>query len=107
MLSNPSSKRSRSPSANFIITASIILSVIIGGAAILRGLGNAFYVTRNEFTNANLSYTKDKEHASGQVSSIRETLDRLEGTLSKEDTSLQKLVETVQELKLDIVRRNH
>ena len=96
---------SSSPSTGFLVTLSVILGVIIAGAALLGGLGNAFYVTRSEFTASRTDYATDKQHFQDENSSVKQVLGRFEETLSKQEATLQKIADSVQGIKVDMARR--
>jgi len=101
----PRSKDTKSPSMGFMISLSVILGAILAGAALISGIGNAFYVTRSEFTSGNMSYTQDKQHFQDENYTIKQSLNRLEETLVREDVALQKISDAVQSIKVDMARR--
>ena len=96
-LPNPTGEK-KSPSTGFLITLSVILGLILGGGAIIAGLGNAFYVTRSEFTSEATSNAKDKQHFQDENYSVKQALGRFEDTL-------QKIADSVQGIKIDMARR--
>ena len=101
----PTSKRTmRAPSTGFLVSLSIILGIVVASAAILGGVGNAFYVTRTEFTTENLSYTKDKQQLQDENHEIRQSLGRLESSVNNQAGALQKIVDAFQDIKLDLAR---
>jgi len=99
------SQQKSSPSTGFVISLSVILGAILAGAALISGIGNAFYVTRTEFTAGNMSYTQDRQHLQDENNSVKQSLNRLEDTLLRQDTSLQKIGDAVQAIKVDMARR--
>jgi hypothetical protein len=94
-----------SPSLGFIISLSIVLGAILAGAALISGIGNAFYVTRSEFTVGNMAYTQDKQHLQDENFTVKQSLSRLEDTLLRQDAALQKIGDAVQAIKVDMARR--
>lgn len=94
-----------SPSVGFLVTLSVILGVIVAGAALLGGIGNAFYVTRTEFTSERTDYAKDKQHFQDENYSVKQAINKFEETLSKQENTLQKIADSVQGIKVDMARR--
>ncbi len=93
-----SGTRRRPTSMSFVIALSIILGCIIASGTILGVVGKAFYVSRDEYTQKNLS---DAENAVV----IKASVERFEHVLSRMDSTLDKLSDTVQAIKLDMARR--
>ena len=93
-----SGTRRRPTSMSFVIALSIILGCIIASGTILGVVGKAFYVSRDEYTQKNLS---DAENAVV----IKASVERFEHVLSRMDGTLDKLSDTVQAIKLDMARR--
>jgi hypothetical protein len=93
-----SGTRRRPTSMSFVIALSIILGCIIASGTILGVVGKAFYVSRDEYTQKNLS---DAENAIV----IKASVERFEHVLSRMDGIIDKLSESVQAIKLDMARK--
>lgn len=93
-----SGTRRRPSSMSFIIALSVILGIIIASGSILGVVGKAFYVSRDEYTQKNL---RDAEEAVV----VKASLERLEHVLDRLDSTLGKLSDTVQTLKMDMIRK--
>ena len=88
---------SKASSTSFLIALSVILGVLMSLGVVVGVLGKAFYVQRDEYTAKNL---KDAE-----VNTVtQQTLTRLENALSRQEAAFDRLSETVQTMKLDMVR---
>jgi len=81
----------------FTIT-SMVLGVLVSFGAVVGVLGRAFYVTRGEFSEKVLSDTK-------QTTRMGETLDRLDRFMAKQEASLEKLSDAVQNIKVEIASK--
>ena len=95
----------KTPSTGFLITVSVILGLVLGGAALLGGIGNAFYVTRVEYTAENTINAKDKQRFQDENYSVKQALGRFEDALSRQDATLLKIADSVQVIKIDMARR--
>ena len=102
---SPGEKKTQIPSTGFLITVSVILGVVLGGAALLGGIGNAFYVTRVEYTAENTINAKDKQRFQDENYSVKQALGRFEDALSRQDATLLKIADSVQGIKIDMARR--
>jgi hypothetical protein len=87
-----------SPSKTFIAALAAILGVLISSGTIIGVLGKAFYVQRDEYTQKTL---RDAE----TVTVIQQTLARMENAIGRQGASIDKLADTIQAIKLDMVRR--
>jgi hypothetical protein len=103
--SAPTPEKKGVASTGFIAALSIILGIIIAASAIISGLGKAFFVTRDEYTRQEATYSSEK-------SELQRSLTRLEGavsvqnnTIEKQDATLQRLVDKVQTVREEMARR--
>jgi hypothetical protein len=95
---SPSQPEKRWPSTGFIVSLSVILGIILAASAIIGGLGKAFFVSRDEYNKQELVYTDDK-------STIRQTLSRFETVLEKQGQALDRLVDSIHAIKVDMARQ--
>ena len=102
---SPGGKKTQTPSTGFLITVSVILGLVLGGAALLGGIDNAFYVTRVEYTAENTINAKDKQRFQDENYSVKQALGRFEDALSRQDATLLKIADSVQGIKIDMARR--
>jgi len=86
------------PSAAFVISLSIIIGLIIGLGTIVGVLGNAFWVTRNE-------YIKESLINAQETATLKNTLNRVELTMTRQEAAFEKLSDVVQAIKIDMARR--
>jgi hypothetical protein len=89
----------RDSSASTWKLISAILAIILAGGAIISTMGKAFYVTRTEYTE------KSQEDAVRQAY-IQETLEQVKRSLTDQKTAFSVLSDTVQGLKIELVRHN-
>jgi hypothetical protein len=92
-------------STGFIMTLSIILGVLLTAGSLIGGLGNAFFVSRREYTTQELLYATDKSTIQQILSKLDGSLTDQKNVLEKQDRSLQKLVDSLQEIKVDMARK--
>lgn len=96
---NVSSQSSdHSPSMTFIVAISIILGLVIGLGSIVGALGGAFFVKRDEYTQKNLREAEE-------TTTLRNTLNRVEYALSRQETAFGKLSDAVQAIEVNMARR--
>lgn len=93
-----SGTRRRPSSISFVIALSTILGIVIAAGVILGVVGNAFYVSRDE-------YTRDALKNTAESTSIKAMLDRIERALSRQENSFEKLSDAVQTIKVDMARK--
>ena len=86
------------------MTLSIILGVLLTAGSLIGGLGSAFFVTRREYTAQELAYTGDKSTMQQILLKLDSSLNDQKGALEKQDRSLQKITDAVQEIKVDMAR---
>ena len=91
-------------STGFIMTLSIILGVLLTAGSLIGGLGSAFFVTRREYTTQELAYAGDKSTMQQILLKLDSSLNDQKGALEKQDRSLQKITDAVQEIKVDMAR---
>lgn len=89
--------KNRQMSSSFLIAVSVLLGILVAAGSIIGGLGRAFYVSRDEYTSQTLQYTQDK-------TVIQQTLERVDKTLTRQEGAVQRIFESVQDLKLDIAK---
>ena len=89
--------KNRQVSSSFLVAASVLLGVLLAAGSIIGVLGKAFYVARDEYTTQALQYTQDK-------TVIEQTLGRVDKALARQEGALQRVFESVQELKIDIAK---
>ena len=82
---------------SFAIALSAILGVIIAAGTILGVVGRAFYVSREEYTEKTLKDAEEK-------TIMRQTMDRVDRTLTRQEAAFERLAETVQGIKVDMAR---
>ena len=85
-------------SAPFITAISVILGVIIAVGVIVGVAGDAFYVTRHEYTEKNL---KDIE----MTTTFHSTLNLLKETMALQAANFKELTSSVEKIRLDIASR--
>lgn len=93
-----SGTRRHPPSTPFVIALSIVLGIVLAAGTILGVVGNAFYVSRDE-------YTRDTLKNSTEVAGIKTTLNRIELSLSRQEILFEKLSDAVQTIKVDMARK--
>jgi uncharacterized protein HemX len=93
------------PSTGFIAALSVILGVIIAASVIIGGLGRAFFVTRDEFTHQEATYTNEKSELQTLLAKLEGAVAVQSTTLEKQDATLQRLVDKVQTIREDMARR--
>ena len=97
LIESPSEQRRRSYSMSFAIALSAILGVIIAAGTILGVVGRAFYVSREEYTEKTLKDAEEK-------TIMRQTMDRVDRTLSRQEAAFERLSDSVQTIKVDMAR---
>jgi len=97
LIESPSEQRRRSYSMSFTIAISAILGVIIAAGTILGVVGRAFYVSREEYTEKTLKDAEEK-------TVMRQTMDRVDRTLTRQEAAFERLSDTVQTIKVDMAR---
>ena len=93
-----SGTRRRPSSISFVIALSTILGIVIAAGVILGVVGNAFYVSRDE-------YTREELKNAAESSSIKATLDRIERSIFRQESAFDKLSDAVQNIKVDMARK--
>jgi uncharacterized protein HemX len=73
----------------------LILSVLLAAGGLVGGLGQAFYVTRSEYTSAQKDEAVSRE-------GMRSTLERLDKTLNNQAAAFHSLAGEMQGVKLDL-----
>jgi|GEM_PF-2474455 hypothetical protein len=96
-LTDTGTRRKYAPSMSFIVALSIVFGLILAVGSVVGVLGKAFYVSRDEYVEKNL---KDAEEAT----TVRNTLDRVEKALSRQEASFDKLSDAVQAIKVDMAK---
>jgi uncharacterized protein HemX len=91
---SPSIER-RKTSMSFVVALSIIFGLIIASGTILGVVGKAFYVSREEYTAQSLNNAESK-------TSMKQTLERIDRTLTRQEASFEKLSEAVQGIKVEM-----
>jgi len=92
-------------STGFIMTLSIILGVLLTAGSLIGGLGNAFFVSRREYTAQELSYATDNSKIQQTLSKLGDALTDQKEVLANQNRSLQKVADTIQEIKVDMARK--
>ena len=87
-------------SAPFITSMSVILGVILAVGMILGVVGDAFYVTRHEYTEKNL---KDIELST----SFQSTLSQLKETMALQAANFKEMTASIEQIRLDLAARKH
>jgi hypothetical protein len=82
-------------SSSFLAALAIILGIVISTGTILAVVGKAFYVERSEYNLATVVATEDK-------TKVSETLKQLRDTLTRQETSLQKLSDDIGDIKQNL-----
>jgi hypothetical protein len=93
------------PSTPFVLTVSILLGIAVAISGLMGGLGKAFYVTREEYNVQNVQDAKDKTAILQILDRFSKTLDRQDRTLEVQSNAFQKVVDSVQEIKVEMARR--
>lgn len=94
---NETPSEQRRSSEKFWKWTASVLAIIIGVGSIIGVMGQAFYVTRGEFTE------KAQKDAVNEAS-FRQTLERLDKTLNRQEEAFTKLTDTVNGVKMDMAR---
>lgn len=87
-----------SPSMTFIVAISIIIGLVIGLGSIVGALGGAFFVKRDE-------YTKELMRGTEETTTLRNTLNRVDYTLTRQEAAFGKLSDAVQAIEVNMARR--
>jgi uncharacterized protein HemX len=75
--------------------AALVLTVLLAASGLIGGFGQAFYVTRSE-------YTKQTQIEAVTRENMRGTLERLDKTLSTQAAAFGNLADQVQDVKVDL-----
>ena len=93
-----SGSRRRQASPTFVVALSVVLGVVIAAGTILGVVGNAFYVSRGEYTQKILNEAQE-------TTTIKYTLDRVEKTLNSQEKAFEKLSEVVRTIEMGAARK--
>jgi hypothetical protein len=93
-----SGSRRRQTSTTFVVALSTILGIVIAAGAILGVMGNAFYVSRSEYTQKTLNEAQE-------AATVKYTLERVEKSLTRQEQAFEKLSDVVQTIKMDMPRK--
>ena len=85
-------------SAPFVTSISVLLGVIIAVGMILGVVGDAFYVTRHEYTDKNL---KDAE----TTTTFQQTLNQLKETMTIQATNFKEMSGKMEDIRVEISSR--
>lgn len=87
-------------SAPFITSVSVILGVIIAVGLILGVVGDAFYVSRHEYTDKNL---KDLE----LITNFHSTLSQLKETMTMQAANFKEMTGYIEQIRIEMAGRKH
>jgi len=76
-------------SKSAVVGIAMVLGIILSTAAVVGGLGRAFYVERPEYTEKVLQDTK-------REGEVQKTLDQVSATLTRQETALARITETLE-----------
>jgi hypothetical protein len=93
-----SGSRRRQTSTAFVVALSTILGIVIASGVILSVVGNAFYVSRDEYTSLKLKNAEED-------STLKSTLERMDRTLARQEQAFDKLADIVQNIKIDMASK--
>ena len=85
-------------SAPFVTSISVILGVIMAVGLIVGVIGDAFYVTRHEYTDKNL---KDIE----VTTNFQSTLNQLKETMTLQAANFKEMTACMDQIRLDLASR--
>ena len=85
-------------SAPFVTSISVILGVIMAVGLIVGVIGDAFYVTRHEYTDKNL---KDIE----MTTNFQSTLNQLKETMVLQAANFKEMTACMDQIRLDLASR--
>jgi hypothetical protein len=96
-LTDTGTRRKYAPSMTFVVSLSIVFGLILTVGTVIGVIGKAFYVTRDEYQAKSL---RDAEEST----TVKNTLDRVEHALSRQEASFDKLSDAVQAIKVDMAK---
>ena len=85
-------------SKSFLVLISTVLGTVIAASSIIGGLGNAFFVSRPEFSAQRMDDERNKIM-------VAESVKRIDAAMARQEEALAKLTDTMDTLRKEMITR--